>query len=539
MVNLLRTISLALGSWLSRFWPLIAMFLLAQTLLRVGLAIKTGSGFIDGPWDLVRPFVIGLWFDLAVLLVVLIPGTLYWMLLPKGRHGGLFDRVMTNSGFALFAFIIGFTMIGEVLFFNEFGSRFNFIAVDYLVYTREVVGNIRESYPVGGMLAALAALAVTLTFAMRRVLRAPADVVSLAGRTAILAAVTGAAVLVNDVSKSAWTEVSSNNYANELSANGYYTLARAFFSNEIDYRRFYAMDDEQSVNDRIRKLVAAPNAHFVGKVPADITRDIVQTVPPVQMNVVLVTIESLSASFMGQFGNKLGLTPNLDALADRSLFFTRMLATGTRTVRGLEAVTLSVPPTPGQSILRRPGNENLFSLGSVLRDHGYSTTYLYGGDGKFDNMNAFFGANGYRVIDRASLAPSEIGFSNAWGVSDEDLLARALREADASAATGVPFFQHIMTVSNHRPYTYPAGRITPPHEPTATPLSQRTLSHYVEQTREGGVKYTDYAIGKFLEQARDKPWFRNTLFVFVADHTASSAGKTQSAVLPRCSVTSG
>ncbi len=317
--------------------------------------------------------------------------------------------------------------------------------------------------------------------------------------------------------------MSSNNYANELSENGYYTFVRAFFNNEIDYRRFYAMQDEAVVNRRVHDLVASSNATFVGKMPGDVTRDIVEALPPARMNVVLVTIESLSASFMAPFGNRLGLTPNLDTLAGQSLLFTNMLATGTRTVRGLEAVTLSVPPTPGQSILRRPGNEKLFSLGSVLRDHGYSATYLYGGDGFFDNMNAFFTANGYRVVDRKDFAPSEVTFSNAWGVSDEDLFKRAVREADASSAKGQPFFQHVMTVSNHRPYTYPSGRIDPPHGAA----SPRTLTAYIEQTREGGVKYTDYAIGKFLEQAREKPWFKDTLFVFVADHTASSAGKME------------
>jgi len=391
-----RTLRDALTSWFRRFWPLIAVFLLAQALVRVGLAFLSGTAFIDGPLDLLRPFVIGFWFDVAVLLVVLIPGTLYWALLPKSWHGGRFDRAMTLSGFVLFVSIIGFTMIGEVLFWNEFGARFNFIAVDYLVYTREVAHNIWESYPVGRMLVALAVASLALTILLRRVLRAEACNAPLRSRAAIFASLAVLAVLVNDSSKTSWTEVSSNNYANELSENGYYTLIRAFFNNEIDYRRFYAMEDEARVNSRIRDLVASSSVKFASKIPGDITRDVMDPSPPARMNVVLVTIESLSASFMGQFGNRLSLTPNLDALANQSLFFTHMLATGTRTVRGLEAVTLSVPPTPGQSILRRPGNERLFSLGSVLRDHGYSSTYLYGGDGYFDNMNAFFSANGLR-----------------------------------------------------------------------------------------------------------------------------------------------
>lgn len=528
----MSVVKLALQAWLRRFWPVIVVFLAAQTLIRVILAIKFGTAFIDMPWDIVRPFVIGLWFDLAVLLLALIPGTIYWALLPASWRGARADRVSTYIGFVLVAFAIGFTMIGEVLFWNEFTSRFNFIAVDYLVYTREVAGNIWESYPVGKLLAALAAAALLLTWLLRRPLRAQPDNLSFAGRAGIVIALGAAAFLVNDTPKSGWTEISSNAYANELSENGYYSLVRAFFRNEIDYRRFYVVEDEQKVNTRIRELVASPNARFTTTNPGDVTRDIVQSTPPLRKNVVLVTIESLSADFMAHFGNRNDLTPNLDALAGQSAFFTHMLATGTRTVRGLEAVTLSVPPTPGQSILRRPGNEKLFSLGSVLRDHGYDTTFLYGGDGYFDNMNAFFGSNGYKVVDQKRFAPSEVTFSNAWGVCDEDLFARALKEADASVAAGRKFFQHVMTVSNHRPFTYPAGRIAPPHgsappSPADRTLADRTLTKYVEQTREGGVRYTDYAIGKFLEQARTKPWFKDTLFVFLADHTASSAGRIE------------
>jgi len=523
----MQFVSAALRPWLRRFGPLAVTFLAAQMLLRVGLAILSGGDFIDGPLDLIRPFLVGFWFDLVVALVLLIPGTLYWALLPERLRGGRFDRAITYSGFAIFAFAIGFSMIGEVLFWNEFGARFNFIAVDYLIYTREVAGNIWESYPVGKMLAVLAAAALALTFLLRRPLRAMPDRVGYSARALVLLLLGGTAFALNDVSKSAWTEVSTNSYANELSENGSYTLVRAFFRNEIDYRRFYAVQDDRVVNNRIRELVAAPNARFVSKLPGDITRDIVLQGPPLRKNVVMITVESLSANFMAHFGNRETLTPNLDALADKSVFFTQMLATGTRTVRGLEAVTLSVPPTPGQSILRRPGNEKLFSIGSVLRDHGYSSTFLYGGDGFFDNMNGFFGANGYRVIDRKAFAPSEVTFSNAWGVCDEDLFARAMKEADRSFETGQTFFQHVMTVSNHRPFTYPAGRVAPPHAGATPSLADRTLSKYVEQTREGGVRYSDFAIGKFIEQARSKPWFKDTLFVILADHTASSAGKIE------------
>ncbi|MDI1319362.1 MAG: sulfatase-like hydrolase/transferase, partial [bacterium] len=198
-------------------------------------------------------------------------------------------------------------------------------------------------------------------------------------------------------------------------------------------------------------------------------------------------------------------------IAGQTLVFDKFYATGTRTDRGMEALTLAVPPTPGRSLVKRPKNEDMFTLGSVFRAKGYDTAFIYGGFGYFDNMNYFFGHNGYRVIDRTGVPKEDITFANVWGVCDEDLFRWTLREADASTAGGKPFHYFVMTTSNHRPYTFPAGRIDLPSKTSG---------------RAGAVKYTDYAIGKFIRDASAKPWFKNTVFVIVADHCASSAGKT-------------
>ena len=222
-------------------------------------------------------------------------------------------------------------------------------------------------------------------------------------------------------------------------------------------------------------------------------------------------MESLSADFLSAYGNTESLTPNLDTLMQQSLVFDNMFAAGNRTVRGLEAVTLCLPPSAGESIVKRPDNGGLFSTGALLKNMGYIVQYIYGGDSYFDNMGNFFSKNGYQVIDRDTLSSDEITFQNIWGVCDEDTYRLALRVCDSNHKTGKPFFTHIMTVSNHRPFTYPEGRISIEGDP---------------QSRAGGVKYTDYAIGNFLRMAKEKSWFSETLFVIVADHCASSAGRT-------------
>jgi phosphoglycerol transferase MdoB-like AlkP superfamily enzyme len=226
----------------------------------------------------------------------------------------------------------------------------------------------------------------------------------------------------------------------------------------------------------------------------------------------MISVESLSASYMKAFGDTNNITPYLDSLKTHSLFFNNLYASGTRTVRGLEALSLSIPPTPGQSVVKRPDNANMFSLGSVFRSKGYITQYIYGGYSYFDNMKDFFGKNGYNVIDRSSIPAEKIHYQNIWGVADEDLFTLALQTLDSNYQTKKPFFTQIMTVSNHRPYTYPDGRIDIPS---------------VSQTRYGAVKYTDYAINSFLKQAASKKWFANTIFVIVSDHCAGSSGSVE------------
>jgi phosphoglycerol transferase MdoB-like AlkP superfamily enzyme len=222
-------------------------------------------------------------------------------------------------------------------------------------------------------------------------------------------------------------------------------------------------------------------------------------------------MESMSAEFMETFGNNQGITPNLDRLGKEGMLFTRLYATGTRTVRGLEALSAALPPQPGASVVRWPNVSNLNTLGSTLAARGWTPHFIYGGYGMFDNMNSYFESQAYKVTDRKSFQEGLVQFENVWGVADEHLFDQVLINMDREASAGKHFFAHIMTTSNHRPFTYPDGRIDIP-----SPAK-----------REGGVKYADYALGRFMEMAKQKPWFDNTIFLIVADHCASSAGKSK------------
>lgn len=403
-----------------------------------------------------------------------------------------------------------FVAAAELVFWNEFSARFNFIAVDYLVYTTEVIGNIRESYPVGTWLVLLVVLALVVFVLSRRGLRARDD-----GSTLWQRARVPLVWLLLTVASVAWVngemkDRTANNYVNELAGNGIYQFFAAFRSSHLDYKKFYRTLPDNEAFALLRKQLAAPNATFISSDPRDLTRAIRAAAPEKHLNVVLISVESLSGSYLGTFGNKQGLTPFLDSLVGKSIFFDHMYANGTRTVRGLEALSLSVPPTPGDSLVREKNNENLFSLADIFNQRGYQSEFVYGGYGYFDNMNYFFSHNGYKTVDRSAIAPgTPIHSQNVWGVSDEDLYTLALKQMDAIHAEGKPFFLHIMTTSNHRPYTYPAGRVK-----------------WKAPSRLGAVAYTDWSIEDFIKRAQERPYFADTVFVITADHCASSAGKT-------------
>lgn len=395
----------------------------------------------------------------------------------------------------------------EVVFWSEFGVRYNFIAVDYLVYTNEVVGNIVESYPIGWWMLCLVVVTLTVAwvvfhYELGRSVPDDGPLYAKIGAWAVYGVMAVAAFGIMRFNTR--FQDSENVYVNELQANGAYKFCEAFVKNELDYKQFYlTLPDDEAAAIVHAEYGSSGDSNF---------RRVTNDRPEEHPNIVLVTLESMSASFLERFGGTDGLTPNLDSLCRKGLSFDHVYATGNRTVRGLEAVSLSLPPCPGQSLIKRRDNGGLFTTASVLRAKGYSATFFYGGNAYFDNMEAFFGGNDYEIVDKKVYAPDEITFANIWGVCDEDAYRKAIAVLGEKAASGTPFFAHIMSVSNHRPYTYPAGRISIPND---------------SKSRSGGVMYSDYALGEFIAQAEKQPWFDNTVFLITADHCASSAGKTE------------
>lgn len=493
-------------------WLAIALCIVSF-LTRCVLALREDVSGTAG--QLLGAFALGTVYDLIAAVFALAPLVLWLALMPNRVARWHLHRMAIALGIAVSTFSLLVNAVAEWIFWDEFSSRYNFIAVDYLLYTQEVLGNIWQSYPVGKILIALAAIALVASWPpMRSAWQTSALPLNWLERLAgIIFAIVFPVVLFNGVSSTSKNRFPSDGL-NELAGNGFYEFAAAARNNEMDFMRLYATLPDREAFGLVRDKISLTSDGWRSPDFEERLRIIDSAQPEKHLNVVLVSVESLGAEFLGAWGDPRGLTPRLDALAKESLVFGKVYATGNRTVRGLEALSLSLPPTPGQSIVKRPHNAHLFTLGDVFENKGYDTAYIYGGYGYFDNMSEFFSHNDYRVIDRSAIPAAAIHYENIWGVADEDLFDLAIREIDASLAASRgkrPVFAHIMTTSNHRPYTYPADRIDIPSG----------------SGRDGAVKYSDWAIGHFIDEARKKPWFKDTLFVLTADHGANARGSSE------------
>ena len=410
-------------------------------------------------FKIANTFLIGFLFDLGTVSFFALPYALYLLLLPRRWHGSIFDRIVTWFAYSLGLVIFLFSFFAEITFWEEFKNRFNFIAVDYLIYTYEVVKNINESYPIPLLVSGILILTAVLLFITVRmgIFKKTFQSESTFGEKLFPTLLVFGTVLVFALFvKNKDAEQFENRYNNEIAKTGIYSFFAAFQNNELSFTDFYKTRPLNEAFSELKNEFKKRGDSLLFPEKELIYRNISNTdsLPEERPNVIFICVESLSAKFLGSFRN-----------------------------------------------------------------------FFYGGDGYFDNMNSFFGGNGFNIVDRGrgflmdesitttrtNIEDDEVTFENAWGIADEDIYNKVIKIADEAHSAGKPFFDFVMTTSNHRPYTYPEGKIDIPSG----------------SGRSGAVKYTDYAIGEFLKKAQQKEWYKNTVIIIMADHCASSAGRQE------------
>ena len=269
---------------------------------------------------------------------------------------------------------------------------------------------------------------------------------------------------------------------------------------------------------RARAQLAPRAGSWLPDAPSPLARRVEAPAREKPLHVVLVVMESFTGRLVGALGGSPALTPELDRLASQGVLFENCIATGERTVQGLEAIVSSFPSLPGVSSIRRPqALQGFDTLATTLRARGYDTLFLYGGQGIFDDMRGFFVRNGFDVFLEERDFPDPV-FRGAWGASDEDVFRRALREIEQRAAAGRPTLAVILTVSLHAPWEFPDGRVPPlpPDTPVPPGFERAELQNF---------RYADWALGELVREAREKPFFDDTVFVFVGDHGVHLRGR--------------
>jgi len=494
-----------------RFRPLFTtaiLYLAVVFMLRIILWAVFGSRFGVSLLQLPGLLILGLINDLIILPPLLLPLSLLLLIVPSWRKKSLLRRQITHL--LSFLIIFGFVYLAftQYFFFDEFNSRFNLVAVDYLVYSHEVFINIWQSYHVLWFLLGTGVIAFTLQYFLASRLVRPqmpsASVISRLKFTTLHIILT---IFVLIVFSADSLSLSSNRVANEIAANGISSLFRAFHTNELDYNQYYRTIDRTAAFSIMQKELYLKGQQMITAAP-DLNRWF-EGYPEAlgKLNVIVIVEESFGAQYVGAYGDTRNLTPYFDRLSRRGVLFANAYASGTRTVRGLSAIVTSMPPIPSEGIMKRQGSEHIANWGAVLQQHGYKSSFLYGGHGLFDNMNHFFSSNGFAVSDLSEI--KDITHRTIWGVCDEDLFNHAEKYYKRISVDGAPFFSVIMTTSNHSPYTFPDGV---PGVPTSG------------GGRLAGIIYADHSLGKFIEHAEKSSWGKNSLFVIVADHDARVYG---------------
>ncbi len=500
--------------WLTFVFMLTA--LMALTLSRMSLA-SWQSDRVSTLHDLTAILVGGLRVDISLVsYIVVIPTllTIAALVMPRLL---LLVKWFSIVWYSAFLCLVVYLEVITPTFINEYDLRPNRLLIEYLIYPKEVMAMLFSGYKLE-IFTATTSLFLTSYFGFKWLKSQWVERTNTKIFQRIILCITMLFIVLLGARSSlghrplnpAMVSFSTDHLLNALVLNSTYSAAFAIKQMNLENSAadFYGSMPQQDIYQSVREHSIYPLESFNEQsLPTASFKQASYRGKP--KNLVILLQESLGARFVGGLGG-LPLTPNLDKLMQQGWNFNELYATGTRSVRGIEAVITGFTPTPSRAVVKLDKSQkDFFTIASLLKRHDYHTQFIYGGESHFDNMKSFFLGNGFnQIVDSDDF--DNIEFEGSWGASDEDLYNQAHLELNELHKQGTPFFSLVFTSSNHSPFEYPDNKIV------QFDAEKRTRNH--------AAKYADYALGQFIEKAKHSDYWEDTIFLVVADHDSRVFG---------------
>lgn len=420
-------------------------------------------------------------------------------------------RALTVSWATFALVLVIFLEVSSPQFIMQFDVRPNRLFIEYLSYPKEVLSTLWNGFRLAVLLGV--GLTILLGVALHYLLKTSAHSVPMWSAKKLLLTWPLICFLVfvqirsttgHRPANPALFALTGDSLVNSLIINSPWSVldGLASIAKETNSSEIYGKTNAEQVIAEVRSAPWLANYRFPHPGIPTLHRQESAIKRERPFNLVIVLEESLGATFVKSLGG-LPVTPELEALKNEGWWFEHLYATGTRSVRGIEAVVAGFPPTPARSVVKLSlAQQNFYTLASGLAGQGFHTEFVYGGEAHFDNMRSFFTGNGFKkIVDRSEMTPA---FEGSWGASDEDVFDKSLERLKFLHAQNKPFFSVIFSSSNHEPFEFPDGKIA--------------LHDQQKQTVNNAVKYADFALGRFIREAKKQGYWKDTIFLIVADH---------------------
>jgi len=463
-------------------------------------------------------FIQGFRFDFIIISAIISIPTCISLLLHRIRPLAKTWSVILNAYLLIMLVAILLTECATPSFIDQYDIRPNVWFVEYAIYPREITALLFTAYKMELLITGIL-IALTLGFFASQTFKGTSKPAGRLGWISTLITVPVMVVLFACVIRSttdhrpvnpSTVAFSNDPMVNTLPLTSIYSVLYAInqLKDEQVNKRPYGDLATEDVFNEVKKAMSINADDFVNSSIPTLHISTARTHRDTPKNIVIILEESLGAEFVGSLGG-LPLTPEIDALSKQGIWFENLYATGTRSVRGIEAVISGFLPTTARSVVKLGKSQrHFFTIAKLLKDQGYDTSFIYGGESQFDNMRSFFAGNGFdSVIDNKDY--KDPVFEGSWGVSDEDLFNMAHDTFTQLAPKG-PFFSLVFSSSNHAPFDYPENRIELFDEDPATVNN--------------AVKYADYAVGQFFKDAKKSNYWDNTIFLVISDHNSRVFG---------------